>query len=235
MIRASAILLLVGGCTAAPDSEAPPAGTSRVSYALDWDRSGLNLEDGAWSVTTDRGFTVRIEAGWLVSYALYLDPCPVASRGVIAEAVAGHSAVSDPSTLVAARVEDLTTFEAVDLGSVDFPAASYCDAIYLIARADSRAAPLPPGEDLDGLSLVLRGAYTAPGGEPVPFDWETSIAHGASVPLDAPGTALRVEAVRAPAHWFDGIELAVEPADRVLRDVLINLSNHTELRVTAAD
>ncbi len=185
-----------------------------VTYLLTWDTSRIEPLAQGWAVETDLGYRVEIEDGFLVSYALHLEPC----------AALFHSG-SDRSDMPTPRVERLDTFETTLLAPVTFPTQRYCGVAYDLARADWTAEGAPEDLEVDGVTLALEGRWSREGGEPVEFSWSSSLTASNSYPLEVqrPTRRARVELRRDAGALFDGLELADEDPDVLLRDVLINL------------
>ena len=211
---------------------------SSVTYALAWDTSGTTPLPGeaGWAVTTDLGYRVEVTRGYLTSYSLFLGSCPEASLqvwpslGLVGTAHAGHSVLGDASTLLTPWVESLTAPQDTTLAPVTFPEARYCEASYLVARADGKTLNLPQDAELKNVSLLLEGRYLAPGAAaPTPFSYKTTLSHGANaeISLTGEGSSARITAHRRLAHLFDGIDLSTESEGRVLRAVLARLIEDT--------
>ena len=88
-----ALALLLAGCptadTDAPlvEGEAPDVDTTELAvHSADWNLAWTDDAadaGGRWTTTTDLGYTVTVEAGWVVDYSVTLAPCDtsvVASR-----------------------------------------------------------------------------------------------------------------------------------------------------------
>ena len=184
-----------------------------VTYHLTWDLDRVEqLDGGGWRVVNDRGDTVEIDDGFLVTYELHLEPCRSAR----------HSG-DDPSAISAPWIERLVTLEDQALEPVAFEAGRYCGAYYGVARSDWSARNAPDDLTSDSISLYLRGRWWPEGGEPAAFEWSSASSNGWAddLSLDS-GTATDVTASRSPGALFDGVDLSGDP-DVILRDVIENL------------
>ncbi len=173
-------------------------------------------------------------------------------------AFAGHGDESDPTKLVASRVEDLGRPAAVELGGVDLAdielAAAYCEGFHLVAasvQASTGLAEDGVAKDLLGASLILEGTWRAPGNEASrPLRLRTVLAWGGTGALgEDPSTGDATEAdagrwrpdqargvpvvtvERALGRVFDGVDLATVDEETLARAVLRNLAEHQRWRI----
>lgn len=236
------LLLLLSACTPAetPLVAAPGVLLESVTWRVDWQTDGLVQQAEGWSTTTDLGYTVTITAGHLVTYSLGLLPCPEASAGwgLISTARAAHGPSINETSLSAPRALDLRALTDADLDTRTFPAARYCSAEALIARADQHTRGLGAVEPEAGVSLALTGHWQR-GEERQPFDITTSLSASSRADLDrsVPGRHAAVTLALRPARMFDGIALAEESEARILRAALTSLlsSQATHLTLTPRD
>lgn len=193
-----ACLAACGDGAATAEEEVLPQEVGTTAYTLAWDTTGVAADDDGWTVVTDLGYQVRLDAGWLVNYSVQLVPCEIAkaeSRAVefmraalrglnpIQTAWAGHGDDNDVTTVFGV-VEDLahplsTTSPDVALGETD-----YCSLHYLVARADQEVVERPEDVDLERLSLTFSGAWSnEEGTESGEFDIATAVGFGVILAL----------------------------------------------------
>ena len=247
--RAGAIVTAwtIGACAlgfggASGCREAPPPSPHRVEYRLTWagDDGVTPAGDGAWSVTTDLGYRVRVARGWITSYSMELVECPkearedaVAPFALFATmldaraAWAGHlSGTPNPAAIRPMQVESLTEPSSHDVGAVTLAPQPYCQLHYLVARAGKDSPGLPADLDMVDASLHLEGTYQARDADrATPFTVHTDVAYGQLFDHTAPGgtvlhvdtgrEAVRVEVQRRRSHMFDHVDFA-RMADRQL-------------------
>jgi hypothetical protein len=207
------------GCGSPPgaalDSATPETTpvVGRLTWALDWDTSGVDLhDDGTWVVVSAEGRVLHVQGGALVSYAVHLDPCEGPG-----DAAAGKHIDLSNGSFPGGWVEPLVPLQAHVFDGLA-PGFAACAAGYAIARADGTTRG-----DRDAVaehSLVLVGTLD---GEPV--DLRSTLMTGreqrfeAGLPSD---TALRV--VRDAATLIDGLDPAdQDEAAQGLR-LLVNLA-----------
>jgi len=197
----------------AADTNAPGLLLDGITYQLTWNPDGVEILDGGgWRVTNDRGDTVEIHDGFLVTYDLHLDTC-----------LSARHAGDDASSFTAPWIERLDTLRDQPLEPVLFDANRYCGAYYGVARADWTARNAPEDIETDSVSLSLTGRWWPEGGDPIDFEWSTALSNGWSEALlieADPVSTLDIR--RSPNTLFDGVDLSGDP-DIVLRDVLENL------------
>ncbi len=146
----------------------PPIGT--IEYELGWSTERIVSAGGGWTVTTDLGYEVTVQQGWLVSYGLTLLPCEddpgLARRSAfgVSTAYAGHPGAADRSAFMEPVVQSLSSPVDLHVASVRVPATRYCQAHYLVARSDEDAVRTSTG-DMRGTTLLVSGSYRAPGSD----------------------------------------------------------------------
>lgn len=244
--------LLTAGCSR-NDAAPPPAHS--VSYVLEWKKTKVEQGSagGAWELTNDLGYRVGLTRGYVVTRSLELIPCnPVPPISLLHRlgdfigprpAYAGHSAIADPSATKAAEVESLLDTQPHPAGTLPLGPQKYCQAHYLIARAEPSANGLPVEVDLVDQSVRLEGWFRPPGiEEQTPFAVATGIANGKlfelprrqgqpSLALDT-ATASAVILVRRDLDSiFDHVDFAKMDAKRIGREVLANLINNAEIEL----
>ncbi len=207
--------LLLLGCGAAQE-RSPGVNIESVDYTADWDWNGVEREPGevGFSVETNLGYRVRVDAGELVNHTLQLVPCeedqteagdglawmlPWRSR----PAIASDGGVVDPSALPDHFVEEFASLQALALGSVEFDRAFYCSLHYLVA-------PIALG----GSSLLLSGEVTDSGGNTTNLEVQTATAWGVVLPLAEAESShhLDLQLKREIGTLFDDIDFS-EPGD----------------------
>ena len=212
---------------------------SAISWVLGWDLSGAEFGGGEGSLTTDLGYVVELEAGWVSSYAGTLVPC--------GRALTGHSTEDDPSLQGFDRVEDLLAFAELD-GDADGPwtiplaEVAYCGGHYLMAPAGEGSDAVAEADPaMLGATLLLRGHWRAPGSdEAVPFEIRSEQAYGKILELELetpdvaePGATLEVRLARQLGTLFDGLvfESLADDPDAGAWLVLGNLGKQTHLQL----
>lgn len=244
-----------------------PAGLYATSarYVLRWDRAGTapapGGPPGAFVVTSNLGFEVRVERGFVVDTSASLVDClgpggdvwrPAGelaaswvARGLLGVAHAGHSQAADPSSLARATLTDLTTADGDRVaGETRFPEARYCHVHLVIAGG---AAPSPytatlPTVDTTRTSLYVRGAFRRAGGELRPLELRSASADALLVDLPSvvegplTGRAAVVVLERRLATMFDDVALdaldAPGASAAAAKAVLRNLDRRARVRVT---
>jgi len=232
----TALLLLA--CTTAPPPAAEPSdlvSSARYTWTLS-DPGTTRRTDDDWTVTTDLGFEVTLGNAELVAYSVWLDPCPRPREVglldlLVPSAWAGHSVMSNPTASRSPVVVDLLQPGSVALDPIGFGPDRFCRMGALHARGDQHTGP--EGHGMMGATIHLVGRWTK-GGEPVPFDIQTPIAHSSGAPFEPTGSGphVEVEVRQSLEGLFDGIDFQAEPGPRVLRSVLANLVDHTEIVAT---
>ncbi len=237
--------------------EAPAVEPGEVVYALEWDLSRIErVAGGGWSVTNDLGHRFEVTRGFLVSASAELVECaPEASwwRSILGPSVAwaGHGGDVNPAAVTASRVESLTGLDALEFGAVRLGPSRYCQVHYLIGRADTQTLDMPTDLDLEGVSLLLEGTWTPPGGEPAPFKVETGLATAVLFDLFPPGgfgkitsafelelegtvgALVRVE--RVPGALLDGVAPDEMGEEAMARQILRNIIRSTRIEVLELD
>jgi hypothetical protein len=254
-----AVLLTVVG-QAGCRSDPARAVLHTVSYRLEWSHEGIQLEPtgAGWWTTTDRGYRVHIERGYLVNYSMELVECPKEALASDAEtqwawfavqpAWAGHAPTTpNPAAIYTPHIEALHAPTNFEVGSRLLAAQRYCRVHYLIARANRSAVGLPDDVDMVERSLYVRGTYqAAAAAAPRSFELATSAANAVLTELFPPdhfgaqGSAFVVDTGREDARvvihrtlksLFDGVDFDTMPPARIERQVLQNLIDHTDIAV----
>jgi hypothetical protein len=237
------------GVDAAADA-AVPSGT--FEYRLAWDLDGVASDGaGGWTATNDLGHVVHVERGWISSHAARLVLCEPATEGMLAllgigTAWAGHDeGVPEPSVTPVGRVEDVARPEAAVLGVVRVTDlhGPYCHVHYVVARALEDAVGLPSAQRMVDVSVHLEGTVTRPGEAPVPFAIRTAYATGASdalrhgderLTVDPARESAVVTITRAPARFFDGVDLVADTERERVEGVLFAIAQATTFSVSSA-
>jgi len=231
--------LLLLACTTASPPSAPPQDlvtSARYTWTLLAPTDATPGPQGGWGMTTDQGFEVELHTAELVAYSVWLDPCPRPRKvglldGLLPSAWAGHSVMSNPTASRQPVVVDLTVPGAVALDPIGFAPDRFCKLGALHARGDRHTGP--DGHGMAGATLHLVGTWRTDS-HSEPFDLRTPIAHSAGTTLDTTGEGphLEVEVRQSIDGLFDGIDFHTTPGPRVLRAVLANLVDSTELVAT---
>jgi hypothetical protein len=233
------LTLLLAACSWSTPQ--PPGRVVRtVTFATDWDRSGVQSETEGWSDTTDLGYRVHLRAGWLVTYGMSVEPCVVRptrlpSLWQVGTAFAGHGVMNTPGALEAVSLDDLAGPARQVLGTRALPDDRWCEAHILMARALPHT-PMPEGVAMRQQTLRLDATWTAPDGATGTLDVTVPLANGGhtELPADVPAD-LRVTFVRRLDGLFDGIPLATGSPPRVARAVLANLMEQGTWQFDAAE
>jgi hypothetical protein len=255
-----ALLLVIGACR--PSTPAAPGTTPAphaVRYRLTWaDGDVTPVGGGAWDVTTNLGYRVRVVRGWVTSYSMELVECPrTAAVGALdawlfapASAWAGHNAgTPNPAAVKPMQVESLTDSVAHDAGTVLLAAQPYCQVHYLVARAGHDSPGLPDEMDMVDVSLHVEGTYRAPGAAAdlpaASFTIHTASAYGQLFArVGDPATDLRadpgrgdldVEIRRHRSRLFDGVDLARMPVKAAGLRMLQALVDGVDVHVSGTD
>lgn len=193
-----------------------------VSYSLAWSWDGATWDEARHSYVfkTDRGYVIRLEAGYLGTVSLELVPChptaPASASGALldllapAAAYANHGYIHDSTLVQAPVVETIVSKEVRPFGAGQGSPKSYCQLHELLAPLDQLS---PDGFHLDHWSAFVRGGYVLPsGGEEKPFESHINLRGGALVDLHqvgatAAGNQTSVTVTRSPLHVFDGVAL----------------------------
>ncbi len=241
------MLWTLSACLSTP-APLPGLELTGVTWTQSWDSSAvLSTEDAnsaetgagrAWTTTTDLGFRVTVESGFLVTYSLSLRDCPQPALrwSPIGAAVAAHGPTGGPEALAHPRVTDLAKLAPVELATYRFGSIRKCGVEVLLARADRKTVGIPDGVDLYGRSIALAGRWSRDGVE-TPFSWSSTLSNSrvtdlAEVTTTGSGTHARIDLHLAPGRMFDGIALDSMSEGLILRSILTNLIDQTAYRVT---
>ena len=209
----------------------------------------------AGSTTSDLGYRVEIDRGYLTTYTVSLVACDRNStvslgsqvlrgvgRALAARAFAGHSDEVDDSALPYSTVEDLVALEATELGGTAFDADEYCEVHYLVGPASEVAEDMPDDLAQLGATLTLVGvAYPADSSVGVPFSLWTDLANGELLAFTdstlAPlvGTGVEARILRRPSTWFDGVDFVSATESEINRAILGNILDDVRVQLTPLD
>lgn len=223
-MRSAPAALLLAACGATP------SGVREVSYAVAWDLTGTEQQDGARVLHTDLGYEVRLTRLVVVEHTVSLVPCvdtvTALADLVVPVARAGHPASDDPSSLVAIRPVDALHEATVTLGIANPGGASYCGVHWVVADA-------PAGSPVEGRSIVVEGTWRR-GGEQGSLAWTSAWPQGRSTPVALAGVGsdrLAVTVTRRLSTLLDGVELATARDLEGLWQVLVHLVDDTRVQV----
>lgn len=264
-VAVAALLLVAGGCHGStPAAPAATPAPHAVRYRFTWAADDVVAahEGGAWEVTTNLGYRVRVVRGWITSYSTELVECPRAADVdplllrpfAPAVAWAGHNAgTPNPAAVKPMQVESLTDPVVHDAGTVLLAPQPYCQVHYLVARAGHDSPGLPREIDMVDTSLHVEGTYRAPagaedgaGGAPeAAFTIHTPSAYGqlfarvgdppADLRVDPGRGGLDVEIRRHRSRLFDGVDFARMPAKSAALRMLQAFVDGAEVRVRPLD
>jgi len=250
------VLSACSGCDQSTDSAEPattaepdPDTAGQIEYVARWNHEGITPLATGWRVTNDQRYVIDVHRGYMVTYGASLVPCPEPTddglggliRTVlgIGTAYAGHSSEADPSAINDSRVESVSDPVSWTIGQIAVPAARYCEAHYLVARADEETRDMPDSIDLARKSLYLTGTYRAPDETEVKsFEVETSLANGVIHPLVHAGETTGIDLGQADvqivierplAGLFAGVAFDTMSTSAVERQILTALMTHTSV------
>jgi hypothetical protein len=184
-------------------------------------------------MTTDRGFTVRLDSAEIMNAGFALVPCAEQGaglgrpterfvRGIVR---VGHFSGVLPNQLPLERAEALIGRAPFAIDGFDPPDIAYCQAHYVL------------GGPRGGYSLKMEGSYRASGSDTwTKFFVATPEAYGAFVPLlsiqrravKGRLAAMRAITVQRPTTgWFDGIDFTTAQGPQIGRAVLRRIANGT--------
>lgn len=239
-----------GGSSDSPSTEAAvPAGAliSAAIWTLAWDTEGVVFPEGGgaeWE--TDLGYRVRLDQGRILSHSVAFGPCDAASSdlhfGLSVRAARAHAEGTDPSTIEASWIEDLTA-PATATVDTSFAAARYCRSHYLLARPMT-ATKGPADVPMEQRSLFVTGTFER-GGVKGEIAIDTWWPQGKLVDLDLAMEAGAFDAARASGeahhafvtvtrhlgHLFDGVDFEVASEDQVAGLAIDNLVRGVDFEV----
>ena len=193
-----------------------------VEYHLRWDRSSIDTDMNGWAVTTNEGYRVTLQSGWLSNYRITLAACIPSAwwhHLLPRSAYAADGAEADSSESLGGVIEDISVFTDQLWTRRPLTAHDYCRFHHLLARADETSRDRPTQVDINRVTLILMG-HAEKDGEIVPFEVRSSFAHGTLLNFDELAVIRSGEGVinsehgvqvlveRRPAAWFDNIDFA---------------------------
>lgn len=193
-----------------------------VTWTVDWDTTGLTaLEEGGWRLERSDGAALELHEGWLVVYALVLEPCETTT----ARTPPPHGYADHPSRTARPFALALHELTRTPLGAAAFGAQRFCETGVTIFRGESGDPGMPEDGRLDGLSFWMTGALrTAPDAPWEPFEMASHLSAEHDLPLvGATEGAADVEVVFSPAHLLDDLSLDLE-SDRLALGAIANLT-----------
>ena len=234
---------------AAPADPALIGGLIRgATWSLTWDTERVSrVEDGGWSVDTDRGYRVHVELGWLTTYSVSLGLCDAAVRAAMAAPAGARSgAFSGCDRRMRTRMATprpwISSTPRISPG-----ASSRTGPGPRRSRRRATAGPLARGARRPARRLARRDR--SPGSEPGPRGrWERDGVRGdlavstwwpqgylvdldAAAPDDGEAKIAQITVKRSLGSLFDGIDLASATDEQVAGSVLENLALHAESKV----
>lgn len=194
---------------------------------------GAQGEGASRTFLNGQGDRITLTRAYVTLESVELRQCPRTSawgwlRALSPIGTAEAHTVSNPLRLGAPHVGGLALAEAsaLELGTLQPPAGSYCTAALVFGPADSDAEGLPSDVDMKGKTLLLEGELVpADGGPARPFRLESNGAAIVNVTYEALTlSADSPEASRvitlAYDRWLDGVDLAsAEAAQLTLENV----------------
>jgi hypothetical protein len=233
-------VLAASACRATPVAAPRP---HTVRYVLTWATDGVAREaDGAWTVTNDLGYRVRVGRGWVTSYSTELVECPKDAAAWFpfpSLAFAGHLAgTPNPAAVKPMRVESLLRPADAEAGVVTLAPQPYCQLHYLVARAGHDSPGLPAELDMVDTTLHVEGTYrAADAAGDTAFTIHSASAYGQLFPLhvDTGREGAEVVLRRRLAAMFDGVDFARMPEKTIALQILRALVDHVAVEVRRRD
>ncbi|MFT3763951.1 MAG: hypothetical protein QM820_00260 [Minicystis sp.] len=246
-----------GATTEAPRAEeatAPGAVIGAAVWRLAWDRSRVVADPRGpgWSVETDLGYRVRVVSGWMIDHSVSLGPCALPQpdggaswlpiRFGIRSAHAHEDA--DASAIESMHAEDLVHLADAGPWPSAFPAARYCRAHWLVARATAKT-DAPAGLDFAQTSVRVAGTWERDGetgAVSVDTWWPqgnvqdladvTDPATLAEASADGEMRWAYIDVTRKLGVLFDGIDFATDSEDQVAGKLIDNLVSNARMKIT---
>lgn len=243
LTRLCLMLAMFAAC--ADDATSTTAQAAR--YTLRWTHPDATRVGEALVFTNDLGYQITLRAGYLTTYSVELVPCEqdqlaaLTARawdaawwlaGAPATAWAGHSSERGPNA-IGPLVERVGDAQDQEHTASTLPTSASCKLHYLVARADADTPRDAAAPDMVNTTLLLEGEYLAPqSATPAPFVLRTTVANARLDTLEiavARDDAPRVILERRADKLFEGVALDEQDEDTIMRQVLINLIDHTHL------
>ena len=219
------------GCSAPSESTAARTTTptlSAMEWTLDWRLDGATPVTGdRWMLTTDLGYEVILDAGFIVTSLVSLVPCDTdtglarALNWVIPVARAGHPPFDDPSLVELQAKESFTPARSATLPGTAFAPTAYCSVYWLTARG-------APDTDAANTSLHARGEWRR-NGETGPVAIDTNFARAMIddlPPIDADVRAAHGVVSRSVGSLFDGIDFETDNEYAIGWGAIKNVTDH---------
>jgi hypothetical protein len=222
---------------------------SAAVWTLAWDDEGVSYPGrGGFDVETDLGYRVHVASAWILSHSVSLGRCeaPGATAGswwgLPLRSAHAHAEDSEPSTIEASRIEDLTRAHAFEVAT-SFAAARYCRAHWLLARP-TEATTGAEGVSMANRSVLVKGTFER-GGVTAGFTIDTWWPHGILLDLALVTDVFEHEAARRDGEarhafvtvtrhlgrLFDGIDFEASGQDEIDGRVIDNLVGGADIEV----
>lgn len=157
---------------------------SAATWTLDWNTEGVEFDPaGGFSLTTNLGYKLHIDAGHVVLHRVALIPCPVPPSDTqaffslsIASALA-HEENADPSSMETLAVADALHPKSFEIGANAFTPVRYCQMYWLVARGMEGAVGTG-NLDMSNRSIYFQGTWERNGDSgPLLIDtwWPTGV------------------------------------------------------------
>jgi hypothetical protein len=154
--------------TVGPDEFGPSVDgviLSAATWTLDWNTEGVQFDPtGGFSLETNLGYRLHINAGQVVLHRVALIPCPTNPADTqaffplsIASAHA-HEEDSDPSSMEALKIADVVQPKLLEVGANAFAPGRYCQVYWLVARGMEGAVGAG-GLDMSNRSIYFEGTW----------------------------------------------------------------------------
>jgi len=223
---------------------------SAATWTLDWDTQGVDFDpNGGFSLTTNLGYNLHIDAGQVVLHRVALIPCPATPSDTqaffslsIASARA-HEEESDPSSMETLTVTDVVDPKSIEIGANAFTPGRYCQAYWLVARGMEGAVGTG-NLDMSNRSIYFTGTWERNGDSgPLLVDtwWPTGIITDLKSITDS--DLYSAAAAESSVHFtwigirlplgriFDDLEFGVDSDAIVADSILDHIISEAEMTV----
>lgn len=213
---------------------------SAATWTLGYDTEGVEFDsNGGFSVTTNLGYRVHVDAGHLVLHRVALVPCPsepietTSFFGLSITSAFAHEEETDPSSMETLAISDMVQPKANEIGANAFEPARYCQVYWLVARG-MEGAVAKGGFDMSNRSVFFAGTWER-GGASGPLLVDTWWPAGVFVNLQsiAEPNVFEAAAAEPSVHFtwigidvalgtiFDDIEFEVD-SDAIIADTILD-------------
>ncbi len=220
------------------------AATGILNYALSWQTDSVTfLPDGGWQLTTNLGYDVIVERGYITNFRIEMLECETETSALDwlrpATVLAGHPSDGPSETRTAQDlVENIANPTPQSMASLPVSLASWCNLHYLAGPASDIALNLPTDIDQRGNSIWIVGQYKAPDSDTwQPFEATSTEGFGNLLTLnDGAGVKLgegvvSIVLTRDLATLFDNADFATLAPDTLGFSVLRQLNDNLHVTI----